>query len=61
MKGTLGDVDGLVLSKLLSEVIATRPEELLWCVEKIADAGGGAWLVGGAVRQGMIGRKPNDW
>ena len=61
MEGSLGDVDGLVLPKLLSEVISTRPEELLWCVEKIADAGGGAWLVGGAVRQGMIGRKPNDW
>jgi tRNA nucleotidyltransferase/poly(A) polymerase len=61
MEGSLGDVDGLVLPKLLSEVISTRPEELLWCVEKIAEAGGGAWLVGGAVRQGMIGRKPNDW
>ena len=51
----------MALPKLLSEVISTCPQELLWCVEKITAAGGGAWLVGGAVRQGMIGRKPNDW
>jgi len=61
MEGSLADVEGLALPKILSEVIATRPEELLWCVEKIAAAGGGAWLVGGAVRQGMIGKQPNDW
>jgi len=61
MGGALADVDGYPLPPNLERIISSCPTELLDCVELIAGAGGGAWLVGGAVRQGMLGVMPKDW
>ena len=61
MEGNLGDVESVPLPTILEKVLAKAPNELYECVEKIAAAGGGVWLVGGAVRQGLKGNMPNDW
>ena len=61
MEGRIADVEGVALPDELSSILAKAPDELYECLDKITAAGGGVWLVGGAVRQGLLGKMPADW
>ena len=37
------------------------PEEVLWILRKLNNAGYEAYVVGGCVRDSLMGREPNDW
>ena len=39
----------------------TIPEEALWILRKLNNAGYEAYVVGGCVRDSLMGREPNDW
>jgi len=37
------------------------PQQALWALDALSAAGHEAWLVGGCVRDSLLGRKPNDY
>lgn len=58
-----GMVSDIVAAPLTAEQLSwvdTLPEPVKIIHNTIANAGGGIWLVGGAVREAMRGRKPKD-
>ncbi len=61
MEGRIADVEGVTIPDHLASILSKAPVELYECLDKIAAAGGGVWLVGGAVRQGLLGKMPADW
>lgn len=58
--GSLADVAGEPLPEVLSDLVSTIPNEVLNCISKV-NSKGGMWLVGGAVREFLLGRQPKDW
>lgn len=58
LEGALGDLDGEALTAPLVEWKNGLPEALREVCNRIATAGGGIWLVGGSVREAMLG---NPW
>ena len=61
LEGNLADVAGVDVTDSLSTLLASIPDELSECADRVAAAGGGMWLVGGAVREAVLGRPPKDW
>jgi len=55
LEGALGDLDGEALTAPLLEWKKELPEALREVCNRIATAGGGIWLVGGSVREAMLG------
>ena len=39
----------------------TIPQDVLWILRKLNDAGHEAYVVGGCVRDSLLGREPSDW
>ena len=39
----------------------TIPQDVLWILRKLNQAGHEAYVVGGCVRDSLLGREPNDW
>ena len=58
LEGTLGDLEGDALTEPLLEWKKALPEALREVCNRIATAKGGVWLVGGSVREAMLG---NPW
>ncbi len=59
-EGSLADVVGVPLNAELEEMISSIPDAILNCISKV-NSKGGMWLVGGAVREVLLGRRPIDW
>ena len=59
-EGSLADVVGEPLNAELKEMISSIPDAILNCISKV-NSKGGMWLVGGAVREVLLGRHPKDW
>ena len=60
LEGASGDLDGEALTTPLLEWKRGLPEDLREVCNRIATAGGGVWLVGGSVREAMLGNPWND-
>ena len=45
----------------LESWVQSLPEDLLKIVSVFAENGAGIWVVGGSIRQGLSGVKPNDY
>ena len=60
IQGRKADLDGLDCSKHIIDFLDDLPSDLVAILNTICKNGGGAWIVGGAVRDWMIGHKPND-
>jgi len=60
-KGALADLSGRGLPMQLESWVESLPEDLLKIVEIFAENGAGIWVVGGSIRQGLSGVKPNDY
>ncbi len=58
--GKESDLDGMPLTDRIGEFVDQLPHELISVLNKISLANGGAWLVGGAVRDAALGIYPND-
>jgi tRNA nucleotidyltransferase (CCA-adding enzyme) len=58
LEGTASDLDGEALSTSLLTWKNDLPEALREVFNRISTAGGGVWLVGGSVREAMLG---NPW
>ena len=61
LEGALADVPGEPFGDSLIKWKMGLPEALREVVNRIATAGGGIWLVGGSVREAILGRKQNDY
>lgn len=61
LKGNLADIAGDDVSESLSSLLSNIPEGLAEYADSVAAAGGGMWLVGGAVREAVLGRSAKDW
>ena len=60
-KGTPADTAGVAFPSSMTEWVETLPDDLLKVVSTISKSSGGVWLVGGSVRQGLGGEKPQDY
>ena len=58
--GKESDLEGMPLTDSINQFIDQLPHELAFVLNKISLADGGAWLVGGAVRDAALGIYPND-
>ncbi len=55
------DIFLFILSVSFSDVMAKLPEKILYLAKAVRDAGGRAMLVGGCVRDELMGIEPKDW
>ena len=60
IQGRKADLDGIECSTKTIHFLDDLPLDLVKILNLICENGGGAWIVGGAVRDWMIGHKPND-
>ncbi|PXY73500.1 MAG: hypothetical protein CXX81_24725 [Methanobacteriota archaeon] len=60
-KGGLGDLKGRGLPMQLESWVQSLPDDLLKIVSIFAENSAGIWVVGGSIRQGLSGVKPNDY
>ncbi|MEC7177973.1 MAG: hypothetical protein VXW28_01620 [Candidatus Thermoplasmatota archaeon] len=58
--GNESDVEGYPLTDNMTKFVDELPIELIELLNKIALNGGGAWIVGGAVRDAFMGYMPTD-
>ena len=58
--GNESDVKGVPLTPEMRSFVDVLPIELIDVLNKIAQNGGGAWIVGGAVRDASMGFVPED-
>ena len=58
--GNEADIEGLPLTAEMSEFVDNLPLEISNVLNKIADNDGGAWIVGGAVRDASMGLDASD-
>ncbi len=58
--GKEADIAGLMCSAQASKYLENLPDDLILILNKISTNGGGVWIVGGAVRDWLIGHKPED-
>ena len=61
IEGQQADLVGSPLPKALLEWKNTLPASLREVCNRIASDGGGVWLVGGTVRDALLGKKWNPW
>ena len=60
IQGRKADLDGLKCSNQIIHFLEELPLDLVEILNLICQNGGGVWIVGGAVRDWMIGNKPSD-
>lgn len=60
IQGRKADLDGLECSNQTIDFLEELPLDLVEILNLICESGGGVWIVGGAVRDWMIGHKPSD-
>ena len=60
VKGFEADLVGLRCSFKTSKFLENLPDDLIEILNKIATKNGGVWIVGGAVRDWLIGHTPED-
>ena len=60
LEGAAADVPGTPLPARLEGWHASLPDALREVANRIATAGGGVWLVGGSVREALLGREAHD-
>ena len=60
IQGRKADLDGIECSTKTIHFLDDLPLDLVDILNLICENGGGVWIVGGAVRDWMIGHKPND-
>lgn len=61
IEGNPADLPGLELPLHSQDFIKNLPKDLIEILNKIAREGGGVWLVGGCVRDSMLGEKVKDF
>ena len=59
-EGLEADMDGTPCPPAIARWLATLPDDLLGLLQTIAEAGEGAWLVGGCVRDAWLGGAAPD-
>jgi len=59
--GALADLKGRGLPMQLESWVESLPDDLLKIVTIFAENDAGIWVVGGSIRQGLSGVKPNDY
>ena len=59
-EGLEADMDGTPCPPAIARWLATLPDDLLGLLQTIAEAGEGAWLVGGCVRDAWLGEAAPD-
>lgn len=57
---SLGDAHNAPLPEQLVEWVNRLPKDINSIITKIAEAGGGVWIVGGAVRDALLGLEVKD-
>ncbi|MDG1537562.1 MAG: hypothetical protein P8Q85_03290, partial [Candidatus Poseidoniaceae archaeon] len=57
---SLGDAHNAPLPEQLVEWVNSLPKDINSIITKIAEAGGGVWIVGGAVRDALLGLHNQD-
>ena len=60
IQGRKADLDGIECSTKTTHFLDELPLDLVDILNLICENGGGVWIVGGAVRDWMIGHKPSD-
>jgi tRNA nucleotidyltransferase/poly(A) polymerase len=60
IQGRKADLDGLPCSSQTSHFLDNLSPDLVEILNQISQNGGGVWIVGGAVRDWMLGHSPND-
>ena len=60
-KSTPADIEGVDFPSSLNNWVDGLPDDLLEVVSKIGKEGGGVWIVGGSIRQGLCGSIPNEY
>lgn len=60
LEGLEADMDGTPCPPAVARWLATLPEDLLGLLQTLAEAGEGAWLVGGCVRDAWLGEAAPD-
>ena len=58
--GNEADIEGLPLTAEMSLFVDNLPSEISNVLDEIAKNGGGAWIVGGAVRDASMGLNASD-
>ena len=58
--GNEADIEGLPLTAEMSLFVDNLPSEISNVLDEIAENGGGAWIVGGAVRDASMGLNASD-
>lgn len=61
IEGNPADLPGLDLPSNSQDFVENLPNDLIEILNKIATEGGGVWLVGGCVRDSMLGQKVKDF
>ena len=61
IEGNPADLPGLDLPSNSQDFVEKLPNDLIEILNKIATEGGGVWLVGGCVRDSMLGQKVKDF
>ena len=61
IEGNPADLPGLDLPLNSQDFVENLPNDLIEILNKIATEGGGVWLVGGCVRDSMLGQKVKDF
>ena len=60
VEGLEADLDGFRCSFRTNKFLENLPDDLIEILNKIATKNGGVWIVGGAVRDWLIGHTPED-
>ena len=60
IQGRKADLDGIVCSSQTSHFLDNLPSDFIEILNRICQNGGGVWIVGGAVRDWVLGHSPSD-
>ena len=60
VEGRKADLDGIKCSEQTNHFLENLPKDLIEIINKISQNNGGVWIVGGAVRDWMLGQNPGD-
>ncbi len=60
-KGAPADMEGVAFPSSMQGWVESLPDDLLQVVSIISESGGGVWIVGGSVRQGLSGVESQEY
>ena len=60
VEGRKADLDGIKCSEQTNHFLDNLPKDLIEIINKVSQKNGGVWIVGGAVRDWMLGQNPGD-